>query len=426
MTGWQKFTVLMVGLICIAVICYYFEQAGDSSTAPTAGLTVQQTGASATPVAAGPPEPPRTGDAEQRDRIAMADLVAQFTDMYEKPAQPEPQTREDVLADASDAPASSGSSWDQRPDRPTWDSTPATAGSTAPAAAMVSVPMPQSVSADPTVAAYVPLMEEEAVDTGNEAANPVVAETVVIPQPLETSVKPAASIGTPPPPTVLTVSSNAAIEDEASAVEPGPVTPRDTSRLGIDDYGARNRQTVAATGDRPDIQPPVSTRRPQRSAATTRMAESSWQQTLVEPDPLPVRPRQTSTPSRTTARRTYTVQSGDTFSSIAITVFGTERRYIDIVNANPDIDPRRLKVGQVINLPGDGPSIGGSRVASTAQPKRSVRYHVVGVGDNLSNIAHRYYKDASKWQQIHKANRDLIGPNPNKLKAGMKLTIPTM
>jgi nucleoid-associated protein YgaU len=48
---------------------------------------------------------------------------------------------------------------------------------------------------------------------------------------------------------------------------------------------------------------------------------------------------------------TYTVQKGDTIYGIARKVFGSDARAKDIIAANPGIDPDRIKVGQVINLP---------------------------------------------------------------------------
>jgi nucleoid-associated protein YgaU len=51
------------------------------------------------------------------------------------------------------------------------------------------------------------------------------------------------------------------------------------------------------------------------------------------------------------------------------------------------------------------------------------RTHVVAQGDTLSTIAQRYYGDASKWEKIFDANRDLL-PNPGSLQLGQKMKIP--
>lgn len=60
--------------------------------------------------------------------------------------------------------------------------------------------------------------------------------------------------------------------------------------------------------------------------------------------------------------------------------------------------------------------------ATPAAPSEE-RTHLVTQGDTLSTIAQRYYGDASKWEKIFDANRDLL-PNPGSLKLGQTLKIP--
>ena len=50
--------------------------------------------------------------------------------------------------------------------------------------------------------------------------------------------------------------------------------------------------------------------------------------------------------------------------------------------------------------------------------------YVVQPGDNLSKIATQIYGDAGRYKDIYENNKDLIGANPNMIKAGMVLTIP--
>lgn len=54
----------------------------------------------------------------------------------------------------------------------------------------------------------------------------------------------------------------------------------------------------------------------------------------------------------------------------------------------------------------------------------SKRIHVVVPGDWLSKIAQKYYGDPMKYDVIHKANLETIGPDPNIIKPGQKLVIP--
>jgi nucleoid-associated protein YgaU len=48
---------------------------------------------------------------------------------------------------------------------------------------------------------------------------------------------------------------------------------------------------------------------------------------------------------------TYTVQKGDTLWSIAQKHLGDGKRWREIVELNPGLEPSKLKVGQVIILP---------------------------------------------------------------------------
>jgi nucleoid-associated protein YgaU len=50
--------------------------------------------------------------------------------------------------------------------------------------------------------------------------------------------------------------------------------------------------------------------------------------------------------------------------------------------------------------------------------------YVVQPGDTLRSIAEREYGDATQWPRIYQANRDVIGPDPDALQAGMRLRLP--
>ena len=67
---------------------------------------------------------------------------------------------------------------------------------------------------------------------------------------------------------------------------------------------------------------------------------------LANPNPTIATRRETST--QTPKPRTYTVKSGDTVTSIAKEC-GVKIN--TLLQANPSVDPRRLKVGQVLNVP---------------------------------------------------------------------------
>lgn len=128
--------------------------------------------------------------------------------------------------------------------------------------------------------------------------------------------------------------------------------------------------------------------------------------------------------------RRYTIESGDSLSSVALATYGSASKWVDIAQANPLVDPNRLRVGQEIKLPdldgiGPDPEAGSTRTVEAGDdlPRRGATY-IVKSGDNLSNIAKQFYNSSAKWELIYQANRGKIGDEPGNLKLGMELLIP--
>ncbi len=140
--------------------------------------------------------------------------------------------------------------------------------------------------------------------------------------------------------------------------------------------------------------------------------------------PAPAMPAATppTAPATSPAPRAYTIKAGDSFASIALAIYGSDSYWHLIGQANPLVDPAKLKPGQVINLPA-ADVIREQREAATTGDSRTPEY-VVRAGDTLWNIAVQHYENGRLWRHIYSANRGLIGPNPDKLEAGMKLRIP--
>ena len=107
-----------------------------------------------------------------------------------------------------------------------------------------------------------------------------------------------------------------------------------------------------------------------------------------------------SAPIQAPAANTYTVQSGDTLSSIAAK-FGTS--YQSLASLNGIANPNLIYVGQVLRVNGS---------ASTGSI-----YYTVRAGDNLSAIASRY---GTSYQSIAALNGLA---NPNLIYAGQTLKI---
>lgn len=56
--------------------------------------------------------------------------------------------------------------------------------------------------------------------------------------------------------------------------------------------------------------------------------------------------------------------------------------------------------------------------------KKKRKTYVVKRGDNLWNIAKKYYGNGSQWKKIYNQNKKVIGSNPNLIYPGQKYVIP--
>src|SRR5580658_2392325 len=120
--------------------------------------------------------------------------------------------------------------------------------------------------------------------------------------------------------------------------------------------------------------------------------------------------RGVATPVRTTSpTRKYVVKQGDTLSGIAAQL-GVRGGWPALYAANRPLigsDPNIINPGTVLVLPGhEGP----------------VRYTVAD-GDTLSGIAAALAVRGG-WPALYAANRPLIGPDPDAIRAGIVLTVP--
>ena len=143
--------------------------------------------------------------------------------------------------------------------------------------------------------------------------------------------------------------------------------------------------------------------------------------TAATPDPGPVStaastPEAAAPPAAAPSRQTYRIQSGDSFYKIA-SKFNVN--FKDIERANPNVNPRRLQIGQEIVIPGTT-STAVSAPATGTQPVSAPaggRIHKVRSGDNLSSLAVRYKTTVNR---IMSANN----MRSTRINVGQELVIP--
>jgi nucleoid-associated protein YgaU len=147
---------------------------------------------------------------------------------------------------------------------------------------------------------------------------------------------------------------------------------------------------------------------------------------------------------------TYRVQKGDTLAKISQATLGDANRWQDIVAANPGLNPKRLKIDMVLQIP----TRGGTSVAGapTKAPKKDapgpnsfapnpeggpspdpaakvpapatdsgIREVEVRSGDTYYKLALQYLGNSDFHYKIAQANP---GIDPRKLRPGMKIKIP--
>lgn len=138
----------------------------------------------------------------------------------------------------------------------------------------------------------------------------------------------------------------------------------------------------------------------------------------------------------------YTIQRGDTWSSIALRYFGDDRKAGVVARANPLISPDLLKPGTTIRVPRDPGNIQGRTVAEPApvlpvpvpvvvpsqQPPplpggAAAKVYIIQQDDTLWGIAKRFYGKGGMWRTIYEVNKDRI-PNPDQPPVGAEIIIP--
>ncbi|MEM7166345.1 MAG: LysM peptidoglycan-binding domain-containing protein [Planctomycetota bacterium] len=135
------------------------------------------------------------------------------------------------------------------------------------------------------------------------------------------------------------------------------------------------------------------------------------------------RPSKPVPPRPSPKRVVHTVKDGESLWVIARKRLGAGWRWQEIAAANPDVDPDRMREGTQLTIPTTGGGGAESDGPSGPQPQAApvaVRFHVVGDGETLSEIAARYYSD-NDWTRIGRANGL---SDPKKLRTGARLVIP--
>jgi len=126
--------------------------------------------------------------------------------------------------------------------------------------------------------------------------------------------------------------------------------------------------------------------------------------------------------------RTHRVASGESPYSISVAVYGSGKYFKKILAANPGIDARHLKIGQLLVIPEltdtDKPASPAASNTSRSGAVNPASGYTVASGDTLESISRKLYGSAGMIDKLYEANRNLIGADENVLKIGWVLKLP--
>ena len=130
----------------------------------------------------------------------------------------------------------------------------------------------------------------------------------------------------------------------------------------------------------------------------------------------------------------YIVVENDSLWIIARKTLGAGHKWERIRDANPGIDPDRLKIGMELVIPAVGPAPAPDPQTAdepTAEDplglglNRDMRQVQVMENDSLWTIAQREYNDGTKWTILWDANKHRL-KDKNSLRVGQKILVPPL
>lgn len=122
--------------------------------------------------------------------------------------------------------------------------------------------------------------------------------------------------------------------------------------------------------------------------------------------------------------RTHTVQKGDTLAILAELYYGSQRYTGLLLEANPGLDPAKLLIGTVLNVPPGGVADSIPLKPAATSAASTGKTYIVAQGDSFYVIARDQLGDANRWPELLKLNTELVKGDPKKLRPGQVLRLP--
>lgn len=155
--------------------------------------------------------------------------------------------------------------------------------------------------------------------------------------------------------------------------------------------------------------------------------EEEHPQGIPEVEEPPV-PRVTPTaelpppPQATPAMEEYTIKERDTLERIAKEKYGEASKWTLIRDANPSLNPSRLRVGQKIRIPAKPPE---REIVGRSELPDFPTTYVTKAGDTLESISEKFFHSRDYVNAILQANQSAY-PSLPLVTEGMRLSIPAV
>jgi len=127
--------------------------------------------------------------------------------------------------------------------------------------------------------------------------------------------------------------------------------------------------------------------------------------------------------------KTHTIQPGDTFSKLAAQYFGHAKYASLIGKANPDLDPRRLRIGTAIRIPEAPASV--AKQSPTTRPAIArastipqERRYTVQVGETWYDLGKKFLGNGMRGVELYELNKERVPRDPNLLRTGTIIELP--
>jgi nucleoid-associated protein YgaU len=124
-------------------------------------------------------------------------------------------------------------------------------------------------------------------------------------------------------------------------------------------------------------------------------------------------------PAAAASTTEHVVVAGETLGDISLKYYKTSKQWKRIVDANPGLDPRTVKVGQKLKIVLDQPAATAPGTAPVAGPGE--RTYTIKSNDSLYGIAKRELGSGARWKEIQGLNPGL---DHNDLKVGKVIKLP--